>query len=490
VAFPLTFKHSKLKKHIFILTAIYLLYLTSACKKIISIPEPVNSITTEAVFAAPAQANSAMAAVYANLSQVYAPAFVNGAVTIYAGLSADELLNYGGSSNPNDYQFYANALLAANGTIGSTLWPQPYFTIYQTNAILSGVEASTGLNDSIKNELTGEALFIRAFSYFYLVNLFGDVPLVLTIDYNKTSLLERTPAADIYKQITTDLKQAQALMRSDYSYSLATGERIIPNKWAATALLARVYLFLGDYADAYTQSNAIISNSASYSLTPSLLGVFNANSTEAIWQLKQNTNTSSYNATEEGSTFIVLNSPGQSNPPNYYLSDSLLSSFEAGDQRYINWVDSTNYNGVTYYFPYKYNVGLAQTTPGATATQYYMVLRLAEQLLIRAECEVQGQGAGVAAAIADINIIRSRAGLAPTSATMQTDVQNAIVQERRIELFAEWGHRWLDLKRWGSANTVLSNDKGSAVLQAALLYPIPVSELIADPNLKQNAGYQ
>jgi hypothetical protein len=465
---------------------LHLVILLFSCKKLVSIPEPINSITTNEVFGSPAQANSAMAGIYANLIQSSGYTWANGGLTIFGGLSSDELLNFGGSEIPDQYQFYSNSILSNNSDLASQFWPGPYFTIYQTNAIISGLANSATIDDSTKNELTGEALFIRSFCYFYLVNMFGDVPKVTTVNYNNTDRLPRTSTDSIYVQIISDLKQAQSLMRPDYSYTLASGQRVIPNKWAAAALLARVYLYISDYSDAYMESNSLISQRSTYSLS-NIAHIFDANSNEAIWQLQQNPNNGSANGTVEGAFYFIVD-PG--NPPNYYLSDSLIAAFEPNDLRYSNWIDSTNYNGTYYYFPYKYNVGPDQVSYGTPAPQYYMVLRLGEQYLIRAECELNGQGGGLSSAIQDLDTIRGRAGLPALGSVNNSQTLTALIQERRIELFAEWGHRWFDLKRLGIAASTLSSIKGLAVTNDALLFPIPVSEIVVDNNLTQNPGYQ
>ena len=115
------------------------------------------------------------------------------------------------------------------------------------------------------------------------------------------------------------------------------------------------------------------------------------------------------------------------------------------------------------------------------------MLRLAEQYLIRAEAEAEkGQ---LANAINDINVIRNRAWLGSLPGNLgQTQVLAAIAQENRIEFFAEWGHRWFDLKRTGQANSVLAPIKPFWE-STAQLFPIPYTEIQADPNLIQNPGY-
>jgi hypothetical protein len=172
--------------------------------------------------------------------------------------------------------------------------------------------------------------------------------------------------------------------------------------------------------------------------------------------------------------------------PGYYLTTDLLGAFEAGDERRIAWVDSTLYSGNLYYYPFKYKV---QQASASTITEYYVLLRLAEQYLIRAEAEAQLND--LTDAINDLNIIRTRAGLPGLSAALnQQQVLAAVMQERRIELFAEWGHRWFDLKRTNQATPTLDTISYKQWTPNAQLYPIPMSEITTDPNLTQNPGYQ
>lgn len=460
------------------------IYMTgiASCKKLVAIPPPVNSVTTSQVFSTDQEATEAMSGVYYNM--MHGGATFSEGMTIYPGASADELVFFS-RNNTGNIQFQENQLLPNNlNVIG--FWNQTYATIYGCNAVIAGTQSSVSIHDSVKNELAGEAEFVRGLSYFYLVNLFGEVPLVTTTDYNKTSLLPRTAINAIYSAIVSDLKDAQMRLAADYS--VGQNQRIVPNRWAAMALLARVYLYTGDWTDAANQATSVLANTSLYQLAPGLGNVFSANSTEAIWQLQLATQISPYNATPEGFYFIP-NSP-TAPPPNMYLNATLLGSFEASDQRRTQWIDSTKYLGKVYYYPYKYTIGGGNAVPNGAATQYYTVLRLAEQYLIRAEAEAKGASGGITAAIADLNTIRNRAGLANYSGTaIQDSVLTSIYHECQVEFFAEWGHRWMDLKRWGLASSVLSANKGILVTANALWYPIPINELQTDPNLTQNAGY-
>ena len=464
-----------------------------SCRKMVTVPEPINSITTAEVFTSDAQAASTMAGIYTQLVNGQQMSFSNGYITLLAGMSADELFYYG-TGDLSILAFSPNQLLNSNGYT-PIVWTSAYKVIYNANSVIEGIAASTSdaLTDSVRKELTAEAKFVRAFAYFYLTNLFGDVPLALTVDFNKTRYMARTPVKEVYRQIIQDLKDAQSLLPPDYSVAGGPAyERIIPNRWAATALLARAYLYTKDYANAAAQASSVINNTTLYSLETDPNNVFLVNSKEAIWQLKQGTDNTPYqNATVEG--FTILPSPQFTGLAHFCLTAPLLTAFEPGDLRRSAWVDSTSNNatGFTWY-PFKYKTGPYNAALGAPSSEYYMVLRLAEMYLIRAEAEVNDAPGGAAAAISDLNVIRSRAGLPALPASLlQPQIITAVAHERQVELFAEWGHRWLDLNRTGQAHTVLSAIAGKQPWAGdyQLLYPIPPTEIRADHFLVQNPGY-
>lgn len=116
-----------------------------------------------------------------------------------------------------------------------------------------------------------------------------------------------------------------------------------------------------------------------------------------------------------------------------------------------------------------------------------MVLRLAEQYLIRSEA--RAMQSNFEGALQDINQTRSRAGLTDVDLDNTAELLTAIEKERRIELFSEWGHRWLDLKRLNRADAVLSIFKASNWNSTDIFYPIPKSDLINNKSLIQNPGY-
>jgi hypothetical protein len=359
--------------------------------------------------------------------------------------------------------------------------------LYDCNAAIVGLDGSTQLSAAVKNQLKGEALFVRALMHFYLASFFGDVPVQLTTDYRVNAVLSRTAQQDVYAQVIKDLEAARLLMADKFvalDLVTSTTERIRPNKWAATALLARAYLYYGDYAKAAAMADSVISKTDLFGLEPDLTKVFLKNSVEAIWQL-QPANSVGGN-TPEGSVLILTTIPVGGHP--YSMSPYLYGAFETGDVRKQQWVGTFTSGSDNYYFPYKYRVGV--TNANSPVTEYTMVLRLAEQYLIRAEARARQHD--LSGADADINVIRARAGLDPISSVDQTDQLKNILQERRVELFCEGAHRWFDLRRFGALDTVMpavTLTKGGTWNDNWKLYPIPDYEILANSNLTQNPGY-
>lgn len=450
--------------------AIFITQIFAACKKFVDIKPPQTQIETSQIFENDQSANSAIAGLYKRLI-INNSIMMNGALTELCGLSADELLNTN-SPSPDD-EFRLNSIKTDNWNLSGPLWQAAYKNIYQANAILEGL-SGTAVTDSLKNQIRGEALLVRSLNYFYLINLFGDVPLVIATNYKENQSMARTPVSQIYERITNDLLEAKALLTTAYP----SPGRVRPNKWTATALLARVYLIQKDWSKAESQSTEII-NTGTYSLTNDLNNTFLSNSSETIWSLMEDKRN-----TAEGQMFIPAFSFIQ---PGYILTDTLLNSFETGDQRKVKWINSADVNGLTVYYPYKYKKGYDFSSIPPPPTEYYVVFRLAELFLIRAEA--RAHLGDIENSKSDINLIRNRAGLLNTPANDQYGLLSAIEQERKVELFAEWGHRWFDLKRTGQADAVLGPIKAPNWQNTDLLYPIPFDQIQLNPFLVQNPGY-
>jgi hypothetical protein len=474
---------------IYIKTTI-LVFLFIGCKKFIEVDAPVTSTNAANVYSNDATAAAVLTGIYTQISDQDVD-LTNGSLTslsLFPALSSDELTLYN-LSDTRFSPFYANDL---NSLITSgVFWTSIYPIIFEANSAIEGLTNSSSLTPAVKQQLLGEAKFIRAFCYFYLVNLYGDVPLATTSDYKTNSLLIRTPKPQIYQQIIIDLKDAQNQLSSNYLkadaltvYSIGATERVRPTKWAATALLARVYLYTGDYVNSQNQASAVINDSTMYSLS-SLTDAFMKNSPETIWSL-QPVHTGTQSNTGDGAIFILPSTGPNTFPNLVYLSSDLVNSFEVGDMRKSTWIDSVSAGGITYYYPYKYKVSTVDT---ATA-EYIMMLRLGEQYLIRAEAEAQQNN--LAGSQSDLNVIRGRAGLPITAANDKTSLLTAILHERRVELFSEWGHRWFDLIRTNNIDAVMNiiaPTKGGSWISYKALYPIPQSEISLDTKLVQNTGY-
>jgi hypothetical protein len=446
----------------------FVILMTFSCKKFVEIPPSPTQIMNYKVFENDGTATRAVIGIYIQMIGSN-NLFTSGNATLYPSLSADELSYY---SNDWRQEFIKNEITTNNhDLISAGFWSAAYKYIYASNACIEGLEKSQSLTPSVKRSLTGEAKFIRAYCYFYLVNLFGDVPLITTTNYEVNSVMPRTAKSLVYDQIVVDLRDAQILLDQPYP----TSERVRPNKWTATALLARTYLYMEEWANAAEQASMIIV-SGIYSLTPNLDNVFLKSSNETIFQLQPASGTIN---TWEGNVILPATNTAM---PTYLLTDTLLNSFETGDIRKASWIKSRSFNGQTYYYPFKYKVHTS-----SALTEYYVYLRLAEQYLIRAEAKSQLND--IVGAQADLNTIRNRAGLANTTANDKTSLLLAIEHERQVELFAEWGHRWFDLKRTNRVNAILSALKPSTWQGTDALWPIPITQMNLNASLTQNPGY-
>ncbi|UPK68004.1 RagB/SusD family nutrient uptake outer membrane protein [Chitinophaga filiformis] len=454
--------------------------LLHSCKKLIEVDLPINRNTNETVFANTSTAVAAMNSIYSSIGAI-SPFVGNSGISIRSAVMADELSSIIPETDPEYLNNYT-------GSEGWNIWLMAYKEpIYRINSILENISRSTTLPNRTKQIVTGEAKFCRAWLYFYLVNLYGDIPLVLGTDFNINSSIARSPIEVVYQQIEKDLVDAQQLLVEGYldkDLVTSTNERIRPNKAAATALLARVYLYREKWQQAETEATKVISN-GNFELLPDPDQVFLKNSTESIWQLQPNILDGDGQNTPDGR--FLINPYGGA--PLYYISSQLLAAFEPNDQRQNKWIILSP-SGIV--IPYKYKEGWATTEQ----KEYTTVLRIAEQYLIRAEARAQqNKLTGSNSAETDLNAIRNRAGLPNTTAITQSDLLTAIAKERQVELFLEWGDRWFNLKRTGKINDVMSIVtplKGGTWIPYKALLPIPYEEFNYNPALRghQNPGYQ
>jgi len=483
-----------MKQHCLVKIAFLLIILIQpSCKKLVEVDVPDNMINTKLAFSNDANATAVVMGIYINMmAKSSGIPFIPLGVTTYSGLCADELSVFKPSTLNNYPYFYTNSI-ATNSVDNDSIWSDLYGHIFIANMAIENLEGNTQISPAIHAQLMGETKFIRAFCYFYLTNVYGDIPLLTQSDYTVNRLASRNSQRSVYNQIITDLIGAQNLLTSDFTVS-ANQERIRPNKWAATALLARVNLYSGNWNDAEAQSTSIISNTALFSLpvigSDSLNGlntVFIRNSTETIWALKpvlEGTNT--YDAQA-----FLRPSAGLTSQDHLIVTNWLLNAFEPGDLRRRAWINSASTAETwpnTNYYVHKYKLG---STYMQTDREYNIVLRLAEQYLIRAEARAMQNNLNGAAA--DLNRIRAGAGLGDLPVSDQASMLKAILQERRVELFCEFGHRWFDLKRTKNIDAVMnvvSPLKNTVWNTNSQLLPIPQNEILKNINLTQNPGYK
>lgn len=446
-------------------------FLCQGCN-ILNVDEPNNKIIGADLFKDNESARSAVLGIYSAISGTLN--LLSGSTTIYTGMYADELTYTG--TGTNMIEFYQGTLSPDNLILDSNFWTTAYLFIYQVNACLEGLEKSKSLTTSVKEQLTGECLFLRALLYFYMIQLFGDVPLVTVTDYRVNEKMPRTDIKIIEEKILADLLQARELLSVDYPST----EKVRASRWVAVALLARVYLQQKNWINAEREASEIINTKLYY--LEKLNNVFLANSPEAIFQFKPVL--PGYN-TLEANTLI----PTGTTRPQLAITTSLLGAFEPNDKRRDAWIRSQTVNGIKYYYPFKY-----KQRPDFSAsfklTEYCTVFRFAEMYLIRAESRA---ALGLLPeAIKDLDSVRLRAGLPSIAITnpgiSDTDLLRKIRQERRTELFAERGHRWFDLKRTDSVNATMIPLK-PGWLERNHVWPVPRTQITLNPFLIQNNGY-
>jgi hypothetical protein len=448
------------------LCLLLLLFGMVSCEKL-DVDTPDHLLTGELLFQDPNAVEAALVGIYASLRDKVLLTGSSQGLSNLLGNYTDELDYYSTFGLPEE-QFYLNTL-AANDRLVTELWNKSYNQIYAANAILEGVEGSPYFTTEEQAMFKGEALFVRGMIHFYLLNLYGDIPYITTTNYLENKRASRQPTAEVYALVIADLMQAKELLPEMDN----TGEHLRPTTHTAIALLSRIYLYMEKWEEAEQFATEVIGNNGWES---NIENVFLKTSASTLWQFSPDETRKN---TLEAQTFLVFAAP----PSTLALSDNLAAAFEPADLRKEHWVGEVSDGTKTWYFPYKYKLGFGTNS----SEEYSIVLRMAEQYLIRAEARVRK--GDIMGAKDDINKIRTRAGLGNTTATSQSELLAAILQERRIELFTEHGHRFFDLKRNNQLDAVLGLIKPGWNTTDALL-PIPADELLTNPNLQpQNPGY-
>jgi len=421
--------------------------------------EPTDTIPASAAFKDKAGIERGIMGSYSSLQSL---SYYGRAFYISADLAADILEHPVDATNTDFGEIDNNAILPENGAVGG-LWAAMYDGINVANNVIAKVPGMTDMDSDEKNEALGELYFLRALNHFNLVNYFGATPIKIepTVGVGKL-IAGRDPVVEVYNQIIIDLTFAEE------NLSPSASTKVRASKYAATALLARVYLYNKEYELAWEKANDVIANGG-YSLPDNFADVFSGDGgSETIFEI--DFSDIDRNRIAEYNFPKTLNGRREVAP-----SNEVIAAFELGDERKTV---SIAYDGANAYAN-KYN----DLSKGADNV---IVLRLAEMYLIRAEAEANKTSPILVDIRADINEIRDRAGLGATPAAAIDELFLAIEQERSVE-FAFEGHRWFDLVRTGRATTVLPDVTNIN----KTLFPIPLAELQTNtsPEMIQNPGY-
>lgn len=442
-----------------------------ACSDVLEIP-PTSSVASANAINDAVGARAALAGAYAGLQ---AGGLYGHRIVDWTDLLSDNLRHVG---TFDDYADADNHLLRSDNNTVGTIWNAAYDEINRANQILDKVPKVADLDPGEKDEILGEAYFLRALMYHDLARLWGGgtlgLPLRLTpvTSAAEANAITRSTLAETYTQILSDLAQAKQLITAgpEQTRQASAG--------AVSAIEARVRLYMQDWAGAEAAAAEV--EAMGYSLAPNFADLFDATG----------------NNTPED-IFRVTFTPTQSQSISfYYLPKALGGRYEVapttGASGIIAAFDPASGGNIAAYNPVDKRGQWSISRAGSRtyASKYrnpsgdedVHVIRLAEVILIRAEALAQLNR--LPEAVAEYNRLRVRAGLAPdpTTGLTQAGVLAAIDHERRLELAFE-GDRWPDLVRTGRAVPLLG------IPAAQTLLPIPQAELDVAPNMTQNPGY-
>ena len=454
-----------------------LLTLLASCQTVLE-PKPVDLLVDELVLNEPNDVQPVRIGMYNALRGTAAP-------TIIAGDFTADYIQHNGTFN--DYrELGTKQITAANGAIG-LMWQSLYRTIYVTNFMLEKLPTVSGVTDATRKSVTAEAKFLRAWAYFIATYTFGDVPLVTGTDPLANRNVGRTPRATILAAVLADYQAALPdlpAVTSASTNAITNGTYV--NQTTCRAALARFYLYQKNWAQAEGLASQVIA-SGIYTLQPNFIDVVTKDFTsesilEVGYALSDDPGTSTSLFPNGLSLNNLLVGRREVIPSNPLVVQ--LNAAQAGTRQQTISFSTTNLRGSD-------NGWTVQKYGTASEDNNNIVLmRLAEMYLIRAEARAQqGKLTGTTGAIADLNVLRTRAKAPAITATNQADVLLAVEQERVYELAFE-GHRWYDLVRTGRAQAVMSAFSPNWK-EAYLLWPIPQSEIQQNPALvgKQNPGY-
>jgi hypothetical protein len=425
--------------------------------------------------------NAAYATLYKFFGPVGGPSYcaeqMSDNCTMYniAGIQADKWAFKDYSLNPSNTEVYR-------------LWQEDYNCLYNINIVLDKIETAS-VSDTYKEQVKAQMMFLRGLYYFYMAQMWGDLPLVTSpVTATDSYKILRSPVADVYKLVVSDLTYAASKLPAASAVTKVGNA----SKGAALSLLGKVYLVLGDKTSAASVLQQVY-DSKQYQLLPSyasLWVVANKNTQESIFEIQYKGGVGNpYSAYFDNfcptENFTITNYGGGMN----MVTDDLFKEYETGDPRRDASIDTgyTKKSGVfvAIKFPAKW-LDLASNTGSGVeyANNNFMVIRYADVLLMLSEATGDATY---------LNQVRARVGLAGFGtagypSALYPTLDKAIEHERRLELALEF-HRWFDLKRTNRAVTVLTA-KGKAVTADKLLLPIPEIVRTQNPAITQNAAYK
>ncbi|SDE89369.1 Starch-binding associating with outer membrane [Dyadobacter soli] len=511
-------------KRIYSLLAVAALTLTACNDSFIDLV-PEDSYTSDSFYKTEAQFRQAVIAAYAPLRDVlvndYFTSEMRSDNTIYQAYPSNRGTAYIHRENISDFKDNSS------NAYTNAVWQHCYTGISRTNIVIERLSGST-LSESVKNNIDGQAKFLRAWYYFKLVRLYGGVPLFLKeVTRADDAFLPRSSAEQVYDQIVSDAKDAVAKLGAPAKFP-QSGEA---TKGSATMLLADVYATQKKWAEAETLLSTLAG--MGYALHAEYADAFlpaNKNGKESIFDIQflEGTITGTTpnpltfhflprSTSTSLATGIAINnsSTGGWNTP----TTDLIKAYEKNDKRLetsigiaegtYNSSDLFTYSAiksVVGYTPAEGKIGVpyikkyvhAPLVAVTGSNDNFPIYRYADALLLLAEVQNE-QGKSP---LASLNAVRTRAGLPDITATSQAALREAILHERRVELAFE-NHRWHDLVRSGSAVQVM-NAFGEAlkkevdyltpdayqVTTERLLFPIPQTEVELSPGvMNQNPGY-
>lgn len=437
-----------------------ILFTLASCEKLLDV-EPRTSISDQQTIVDKGSAETAIRAVY-DASRSY-----NGTSFQSIGYLNGDNVQWTGSQSQVQ-EFINHRVNPENSTI-SGVWSGIYGAVNRANHVIAKVPALTDplFTTALKNQITGEAYFIRALAYFDLARTWGGAPIITkpTLAATDNRDIAKSTQAQVYAQALADLELAEPLLP-------LTTDRYRATRKTVWALKARYYLYLKDWAKAEEFADKIIADVANYELIKPYNSFFFPESKrgtkESIFEFYYSTNETNGH---RGQWQPQANGGTRQWAPNDAFVALANDPLVGGTRSALVARDNQNrwYGNLYYRSP---------------ATDPTYVIRIAELFLIRSEARAQQGGTKLAGAITDLNAVRDRSGLGPTAALTAANVLLAIENERRIE-FAFEAHRWFDLVRTGRAGTVLNITDPNRFLM-----PIPIDQILAAKGvLVQNLGY-